>query len=231
MPKEPETKLQIQARFAEDVQLRTAERLAQINDAYTHKRTSAKTNVKPITKLTAKKNAKQKLKNGATTDRGRILLENTKTKMRAAQDARTRRRIEELDYEACEALGKELLKDYWDLHHELVAQAEEPWSDDEDAIVHVNFKNTNVRTEENSHCASYAIYPPAEIDWGCESSSAKTLKLRHLTNYMGMWHNKTSVIHPYAIITHAFTYQLTQYRPRGLYSLGLHDLCVSCSIE
>jgi Tfp pilus assembly protein PilP len=36
MPKEQETKLQIQARYAKEVRLRTAERIVELNVAYTY---------------------------------------------------------------------------------------------------------------------------------------------------------------------------------------------------
>jgi hypothetical protein len=78
-------------------------------------------------------------------------LEDTKRKIRLAQEARTRTRLEELDYAACETLGNELLKQFWELENELVAQAEEPWSDDEDGTPQLNVPHINVTTEEHNH--------------------------------------------------------------------------------
>ena len=94
--------------------------------------------------------------------------------MRLAQEARTRTRLEELDYAAYEALCNDLLKQFWDLEHELVAQAEDPWSDNEDGTSQLNVPNTNVTTEEHNHNASFPIYAHTRVERDCESSSVQT---------------------------------------------------------
>jgi hypothetical protein len=43
-------------------------------------------------------------------DKGKKLLEDTKKRIRLEQEARPQARLEQLDYEACEKLGKELSK-------------------------------------------------------------------------------------------------------------------------
>ena len=45
-------------------------------------------------------------------NKGKKLLEETKKRIRLEQEARTQARLEQLDYEACEELGKELSKRY-----------------------------------------------------------------------------------------------------------------------
>ena len=45
------------------------------------------------------------------------LLEETKQKLRLLQEARTIKRIEELDIEACERLGRQLQSEYKELNH------------------------------------------------------------------------------------------------------------------
>ncbi len=57
-------------------------------------------------------------------DKGKKLLEETKKRIRLEQEARTQARLEQLDFEACEKLGKKLYKQYWDLEKELEEQAE-----------------------------------------------------------------------------------------------------------
>jgi hypothetical protein len=47
------------------------------------------------------------------------LLEETKQKLRLQQDARTIKRIEELDIEACERLGRQLQSEHKELNGEL----------------------------------------------------------------------------------------------------------------
>ena len=47
------------------------------------------------------------------------LLEETKQKLRLLQEARTIKRIEELDIEACERLGRQLQFEYKELNSEL----------------------------------------------------------------------------------------------------------------
>ena len=161
--------MEIQARYAEEVRLRTAARIAELNVAYTHTRSiiCSEKNVTPIRRNNDSKTAKSKLKKDQTTDRGRKILEYTKRKMRLAQEARTR--LEELDYAACEALGNELLKQFWDLEHELVAQAEEPWSDDEEGTPQLNVPNPNVTPEEHNHNAAFPIYAHTRVERDCDS--------------------------------------------------------------
>jgi hypothetical protein len=172
MPKEQQTKMDIQAQYAEEVRWRTATRIAELNVAYTHKRQTlcSEKNVSPIRRQHEKKNAQSKRKKDLLTVRGQKLLEDTKRKMRAAQKARTRTRLDKLDFAACEALGNELLHRLWDLEHELLAQAEEPWSDDEDVTPQLNFRNTNVRTVEHNDNASYPIYASTHVERDGESS-------------------------------------------------------------
>jgi hypothetical protein len=67
-----------------------------------------------------------------TPEQGKKLLEETKKRIRLEQEARTQARLEQLDFEACEKLGKELYKQYWDLEKELEEQAELDWSDEEE---------------------------------------------------------------------------------------------------
>jgi hypothetical protein len=57
-------------------------------------------------------------------DKGKKLLEETKKRIRLKQEARTQARLEQLDYEACEELGKKLHKQYWDLEKERPQLAE-----------------------------------------------------------------------------------------------------------
>ena len=65
-------------------------------------------------------------------DKGTKFLEETKKRIRLEQEARTQARLEQLDFEACEKLGKKLYKEYWDLEKELEEQAELDWSDEEE---------------------------------------------------------------------------------------------------
>ncbi len=65
-------------------------------------------------------------------DKGKKLLEETKKRIRLEQEARTQARLEKLDFEACETLGKKLFNQYWDLEKELEEQAELDWSDEEE---------------------------------------------------------------------------------------------------
>ena len=64
-------------------------------------------------------------------DKRNKFLEETKRRVRLEIEARTKERLEQLDWEACEAKGKELLKEYWDLENYLQLLAEEEWSDEE----------------------------------------------------------------------------------------------------
>ena len=64
-------------------------------------------------------------------DKRNKFLEETKRRVRLEIKARTKERLEQLDWEACEAKGKELLKEYWDLENYLQLLAEEEWSDEE----------------------------------------------------------------------------------------------------
>jgi hypothetical protein len=169
MPKEQATKKEIQARYAEEVRLRTAARIAELNVANTRKDSRPQ-----FTKNHDSKTTNGKLKMDPTPDRGRKILEDTKRKMRLAQEARTRTRLEEIDYAACEALGNELLKQFWELENELVAQAEEPWSDDEDSPPQLNVPHTNVTREEHNHNASFPINAHTRVEHNCESSSVPT---------------------------------------------------------
>jgi hypothetical protein len=65
-------------------------------------------------------------------DKWKKLLEETKRRIRLEQDARTQAGLEQLDYEACEKLGKVLYKRYWNLEKELEDLAELDGSDEED---------------------------------------------------------------------------------------------------
>ncbi len=47
------------------------------------------------------------------------LLEDTKQRLRLEQEARTKARLEELDIEACEKLGRQLLSEHLELSGEL----------------------------------------------------------------------------------------------------------------
>ena len=176
MPKEQATKKEIQARCAEEVRLRTAARIAELYVAKTRTRPiiCSKKHATPFTTNHDSKTTNGKLKKDPTTDRGRKILEDTKRKMRLAQEARTRTRLEELDYAACEALGNELLKQFWEIENELVAQAEKPWSDDEDSPPQLNVPHTNVTREEHNHNASFPIHAHTRVEHSCESSSVPT---------------------------------------------------------
>jgi hypothetical protein len=104
--------------------------------------------------------------------------------MRVKLEARTRTRIEELEYAACEALGNELSKQYWDLEHKLVAQAEEPWSDDENGTPLLNFTNTNLaKTEEHNLNVSYLICAPTRVERDCVSSYVHCVLNTHEITY------------------------------------------------
>ena len=155
MPIKHETKLKIQARYAEEVRLRTAARIAEVNVACTHRRpiTCSEKNITPLTSTKKDiKTAKSKLKKEQTTDRGRKILEETKRKMRLAQEARTRKRLEELDYAAYAALGDDQSMQIWVLQNEVVAEAKEPWSDN--GTPQLNVSSTYGTTEEHNHDAS-----------------------------------------------------------------------------
>ena len=92
--------------------------------------------------------------------------------MRLAQEARTRKRLEELDYAAYAALGDDQSMQIWVLQNEVVAEAKEPWSDN--GTPQLNVSSTYGTTEEHNHDASCPIYAPTRVERNCESSSAKT---------------------------------------------------------
>ena len=81
-------------------------------------------------------------------DKGKKLLEETKKRIRLEQEARTQARLEQLDFEACEKLGKKLYKQYWDLEKELEEQAELDWSDEEETPP--TLPNTENKEESSS---------------------------------------------------------------------------------
>jgi hypothetical protein len=83
-------------------------------------------------------------------DKGKKLLEETKTRIRLEQEARTQARLEQLDYEACEKLGKELSKRYWDLEKELEELAELDWSDEEENPPSLPILTNTENKEESS---------------------------------------------------------------------------------
>jgi len=83
-------------------------------------------------------------------DKGKKLLEETKKRIRLEQEARTQARLEQLDYEACEELGKELSERYWDLEKELEELAELDWSDEEETPPSLPILPTAENKEESS---------------------------------------------------------------------------------
>jgi hypothetical protein len=87
-----------------------------------------------------------------TPEQGKKLLEETKKRIRLGQEARTQARLEQLDFEACEKLGKELYKQYWDLEKELEKLcAELDWSDEEETTPPLpNLTNTENKEESSS---------------------------------------------------------------------------------
>ena len=86
-----------------------------------------------------------------TPEQGKKLLEETKKRIRLEQEARTQARLEQLDFEACEKLGKELYKQYWDLEKELEEQAELDWSDEEETPLTLpTLTNTENKQESSS---------------------------------------------------------------------------------
>ncbi len=88
-------------------------------------------------------------------DKGKKLLEETKKRIRLEQEARTQARLEQLDYEACERLGKELSKQYWDLEKELEELAELDWSDEEETPPSLPILTTTENKEESSSSNNY----------------------------------------------------------------------------
>ena len=67
-----------------------------------------------------------------TLEQRKELLEDTKRKLRLEQDARTRERIEQLEFERCDRLGIRLFNEYWTLEGPSDAQIElELFSDEE----------------------------------------------------------------------------------------------------
>ena len=70
--------------------------------------------------------------------------------LRLEQEARTQARLEQLDYEACEKLGKELSKQYWDLEKELEQLAELGWSDEEETPPSLPTLTNTENKEESS---------------------------------------------------------------------------------
>ncbi len=83
-------------------------------------------------------------------DKGKKLLEENKKRIRLEQEARTQTRLEQLDFEACEKLGKKLLKQYWDLEKELEELAELDWSNEEETPPTLHTITNTENKEESS---------------------------------------------------------------------------------
>ena len=89
-----------------------------------------------------RKETKEAKKNLSLAERKR-LLEETKQKLRLQQEARTIKRIEELDIEACERLGRQLQLEHKELSGELECSETDTarqytlyWSDVEEDLNH-----------------------------------------------------------------------------------------------
>ena len=81
------------------------------------------------------------------------LLEETKQRLRLQQEARTIKRIEELDIEACERLGRQLQFEYKELNSELECSETDTarqytlyWSDSEEDLTSEQSHSSTVET-------------------------------------------------------------------------------------
>jgi hypothetical protein len=87
-------------------------------------------------------------------DKRNRFLEETKRRVRLEIEARTKERLEQLDWEACKIKGKELLKEYWDLERDLQRLAEEDWSDEEGNTPQVSPQSLLLPKEKNKEESS-----------------------------------------------------------------------------
>jgi hypothetical protein len=82
-------------------------------------------------------------------EQGKKLLEDTKTRLRLEQEARTRERIEQIEFERFDRLRIKLCNEYWTLEGSTDSQSELLSEEDEDNNPQNPPSNTEI-TEESS---------------------------------------------------------------------------------
>ena len=100
---------------------------------------------------------------------GKKLLEDTKKRLRLEQEARTRERIEQIEFERFDRLGIRLFNEYWTLEGPTDSQSELLSEEDEDNNPQNPFSNTET-TEESS-----SSHNPNEV---CNFTTLKTREER-----------------------------------------------------
>ncbi len=90
-------------------------------------------------------------------EQGKELLEDTKTRLRLEQEARTRERIEQIEFERFDRLGIRLFNEYWTLKGPTDSQSELLSEEDEDNNPQNPPSNTET-TEESS-----SLHNPNEV--------------------------------------------------------------------
>ena len=97
-------------------------------------------------------------------EKGKKLLEETKQRLRLQQEARTIDRIEKLEIEACERLGRQLQLEHSELSGELecsetdtVRQYTLHWSDSEEDLTFVENESSTDKTVETHDLKSQSV--------------------------------------------------------------------------
>ncbi len=90
-------------------------------------------------------------------EQGKKLLEDTKKRLRLEQEARTRERIEQIEFERFDRLGIRLLNEYWTLEGPTDSQSELLSEEDEDN----NPQNPPSNTETTEE--SFSSHNPNEV--------------------------------------------------------------------
>ncbi len=109
-------------------------------------------------------------------EQGKKLLEDTKKRLRLEQEARTRERIEQIEFERFDRLGIRLFNEYWTVEGPSDSQTElESFSDEEeDKHPHNPPSNTEVTEESSSSTNPNEVFSFANLTIKEENTSSNS---------------------------------------------------------
>ena len=111
-----------------------------------------------------------------TPEEGKKLLEETKQRIRLEQEARTRERIEQIEFQRFDRLGIRLFNEYWTVEGPSDSQTElESFSDEEeDKYPHNPPSNTEVTEESSSSTNPNEVFSFANLTIKEENTSSNS---------------------------------------------------------
>ena len=109
-------------------------------------------------------------------EQGKKLLEDTKTRLRLEQEARTRERIEQIEFERFDRLRIKLCGEYWtlegstDTQSELLSEEDEDNSKTNEEVEDYEMEEDNDSIPSGSEEGDFLAVEAFEIAWDCSIS-------------------------------------------------------------